>query len=352
MRRRDWLAAIAAALAAPAERALRVAAPSTAACLARGRVRWLVGWSPGGGYDVYSRLLQPYLEETLGVEIVIANIPGSAGRIAAATLARSRPDGRTLGILDGSGLLWAAAMQERNAVDISRDFTILARLGGRQVVLAAGPRSRVRSLAQLLALARQRRVAFASTEPGSVNFVTTAVVTDLLGIDADFLVGYPGSREVALAVMRGDVDATVLDGETLAGMFGQGGLAPLLSLGREQAPYARMDSIPHLTGEGGILARMADRADRSMVESASALDAFLDLGRLAAAPRLQQPLASCMRGSTWAALSDPRFHAAAARAGRSLDLVSGERVAETISASRDAMRRVFPIAAAAARRAR
>ncbi len=356
MKRRDWLSGLAtAATGIAAERALALSAiaPLAPRCIAPGRVRWLVGWSPGGGYDVYSRLLEPYLEQTLGVEIVIDNVPGAAGRIAAVTLARARPDGRTLGIVDGPGLLWAAAMQERNAVDIARDFTILARLGGRQVVLAAGPRTRVTSLTQLLELARRRRVAFAATAPGSVNFVTSAVVANILGIEADFVVGYPGSREVALAVMRGDVDVTTLDVETLAGMFGRDGLAALLLLGREQAPYVQIDGVPHLTGDGGVLAQMTNRPNGpAMAQVAVALDAFLDFGRLLAAPRLPVPLARCLRESTWTALSDPRFHAAAARAGRSLDLVPGDRLSEAIPAARAAMRHVFPIAAAAARRSR
>ncbi|MEW5917928.1 MAG: tripartite tricarboxylate transporter substrate-binding protein [Gemmatimonadota bacterium] len=353
MKRRDWLTAVAAAMAlgAPRARSVAQAGVSRAPCLTRGRVRWLVGWSPGGGYDAYSRLLEPYLEQALGVEIVIDNVPGAAGRVAAATLARARPDGRTLGILDGPGLLWAAAMQEGNAVDLARDFSILARLAGRQVLLAAGPRSRVTSLAELLAVARNRRLVFASTAPGSVNFVSSAVVAHILGIEVDFVVGYPGSREVALAVLRGDADATTLDVETLAGMVGRDGLAPLLALGREDAPYARLDSVPHLTSDGGVLARIGDAA-RAPGEVAAALDAFLDLGRLVAGPRLPTALEGCMRASAWTALNDPRFHAAAARAGRSLDLVSGERLTNAIPASRDAMRRVFPIAEAAARRAR
>ncbi|MGH7695290.1 MAG: tripartite tricarboxylate transporter substrate binding protein, partial [Gemmatimonadaceae bacterium] len=73
MKRRDWLAGVAATLTAPAARAFAASATSTAPCLMRGRVRWLVGWSAGGGYDTYSRLLAPYLEDVLGVEIVIDN---------------------------------------------------------------------------------------------------------------------------------------------------------------------------------------------------------------------------------------------------------------------------------------
>ncbi len=355
MKRRDWFSGVAAVVVIAAQRlgALPAIPPNAQSCTTPGRVRWLVGWSPGGGYDVYSRLLEPYLEQTLGAEIVIDNVPGAAGRVAAMTLARARADGRTLGILDGPGLLWASLMQERNAVDIARDFSILARLGGRQVVLATGPRSRVTSLTQLLALARTRRVAFASTAPGSVNFVTTAVVTHILGIEADFVVGYPGSREVALAVMRGDVDATTLDVETLAGMFGRDGLAPIMSLGREEAPYVRLDGVPHLTSDRGVLSQMAQRPDRAAIdEAAAALDVFLEFGRLVAAPRLPPSLETCMRQSTWTALNDPRFHAAAARAGRSIDLVPGERVADAIPTARAALRRIFPIAAAAARRAR
>lgn len=355
MKRRDWLSALATAaagIAAARARALSAIPPLADRCVPPGRVRWLVGWSPGGGYDAYSRLLEPFLEQALGAEVVIDNVPGAAGRVAAVTLARARSDGRTLGILDGPGLLWAAAMQERNAVDVARDFTLLARLGGRQVVLATGPRSRITSLSELVERSRKRRVAFASTAPGSVNFVTSAVVTHILGVEADFVVGYPGSREVALAVIRGDVDATTLDVETLAGMFGRDGLAPLLLLGREQTPYVQLAGVPHLTSDGGLLAQMTNGRDASATEIAAALDSFLDFGRLLAAPRLAAALERCLRESTWTALNDPRFHAAAARAGRSLDLVPGERVADAIPAARAAMRRVFPIATAAARRAR
>ena len=76
------------------------------ACIEGARVRWIVGWSPGGGFDTYSRLAEPFIEKALGAQIVIDNVRGAGGRVGALMLSRSRPDGRTLGILNGSAFLW------------------------------------------------------------------------------------------------------------------------------------------------------------------------------------------------------------------------------------------------------
>jgi hypothetical protein len=139
-------------------------------------------------------------------------------------------------------------------------------------------------------------------------------------------------------------------------MFGRGRLAPLLSLGREHTPFVQLDHVPRLTGDSGVAGRVSNRAGPELANArdlATALDAFLDVGRLVGAPaKLPAALETCLRRSVWAALSEPRFHAAVVRAGRSLDIAPGDKVAAGIPVARAGMQRVFPIAAAAARRAR
>src|SRR5579872_5319542 len=84
-------------MAAPAA----IAAPSDAAAFYRGKVlRILVGSPPGGGYDIYARLVAPALAEKLGATVLVENKDGNGGLAALATLLARPADGLT--IMNGS----------------------------------------------------------------------------------------------------------------------------------------------------------------------------------------------------------------------------------------------------------
>ena len=89
-------AALAASLAAP-----RLARAETAAEFYRGKtLRILVGSPPGGGYDIYARLVAPALAEKIGAEVMVENKAGNGGLAALATLLVRPADGLT--IMNGS----------------------------------------------------------------------------------------------------------------------------------------------------------------------------------------------------------------------------------------------------------
>ena len=64
--------------------------------LAGATLRWIVTSAPGGGYDTYSRLLEPHLERELGARIQIENRPGAGGIVGAMAIRDAPADGRTL----------------------------------------------------------------------------------------------------------------------------------------------------------------------------------------------------------------------------------------------------------------
>jgi tripartite-type tricarboxylate transporter receptor subunit TctC len=329
--------------------------PPQARCL-RGRVRWLVGWSPGGGYDAYARLTEPVLERALGVEVMVDNVPGAAGRVAAATLARARPDGRTLGILDGPGTLWSALANERGAPDLVRDFTLLARLVRAQQVLVVSGRSGLRAMDDLVALSRKRRVVCGATAPGSQNFVTASTIIELLRLDADFVAGYPGSREELLALLRGDFDFLSVALDTAMDQIRAGDIVPLATVMADGVGASRLTSVPHLTGEDGLLQQRPDLFPGEPSRSralAEAIRTYLGVGRLIAAPAgLPDEIRRCLESALRAALTAPAFEAAAARAGRAIDVAFGDDVRSGLPAARAAAGLLLPLTAAAARRLR
>ena len=324
-------------------------------CLRRRRVRWLVGWTPGGGYDAYVRLAEPPLERAWGAEIVIENQPGAGGRLAALALARARPDGRTLGILDGPGLLWWAGEGDRTAPVLDRSFTLLARLARPQQVIAAGRRSGIRSLDDVVALARRRPVVVGVTAPGSQNFLTSAVIMAVLAIEARFVAGYPGSREVLLGAMRGDFDLLSVAIETAVDQIASGDVIPLATVIPHGVATAEFSDVAALSGPGGILERRPDLVpdpERAR-DLATSIHQYLSAGRLVAAPAgLPDEIRRCLESGLRAVLTGGELRAASERAGRSLSIAFGEELHRDISAARAAAARLKPVSDDAQRRVR
>src|ERR1700712_3228211 len=65
-------------------------------------VRMIVGSGVGGGYDVFSRLIAPYLSKTLGTTVIVENVPGAGGLVAMNKLYIAPPDGLQISLVQGT----------------------------------------------------------------------------------------------------------------------------------------------------------------------------------------------------------------------------------------------------------
>src|SRR4051812_24286354 len=65
-------------------------------------VRMIVGSGVGGGYDVFSRLIAPYLSKTLGAQVIVENVPGAGGLLALNKLYVAPPDGLQISLSQGT----------------------------------------------------------------------------------------------------------------------------------------------------------------------------------------------------------------------------------------------------------
>lgn len=311
-------------------------------------IRFLVGYSPGGGYDTYARLLEPVVERQLGAKIVVRNLPGAAGMVAARTLANATPDGRTLGILDGPGLLLAHRRRLQQAPDLEADLAPLARVARLHPLLVTSKRSGLHNVDQVLARARSGPLVAGITGTFSQNFVNCSVTAKLLGFEARFVAGFPGSREIMLALMRGDVDFAAADVESVRGHVESGQLSPILQIAR--APYDLVElpnGVPHLAGSEGIVTRRPDlflSGVPGLRESAEALVSFTSLGRLLVAPAgLSDERRYCLEDTLSRSLGSPEFRASAERAHRSLDTASAAEVERELAVASEAIKVLLPI---------
>jgi tripartite-type tricarboxylate transporter receptor subunit TctC len=302
--------------------ACRRGVPGECAELAGARIRWVVSNAPGGGYDAETRLLEPYLERRLGADIVVDNQPGAGGITGARAIASAQPDGRTLGTISVPGLLVATLLGTTEAPDPSRDFTVLARISRSWHVWAAGEKSPLRSIEDVIARSATRPVGFAIDEAGSASLVGIAETAALLGIGVDLIDGFAGTRSACLAAIRGDVDLVCFNYDTMRDLIASGDLRPLLQVSTAPiVPDKVLKGVPVLGGARGLAVARA---------TANALIHVIGGGRIVVAPaHLPSALAECLSGVLYATLTSAEL----GPAGRDFDAATGPAAAAEVQAA-------------------
>src|SRR3954471_7475949 len=132
-------------------------------------VTLIVAFTPGGPSDVLARILGKKLEYFLGQPFVIENRPGAGGNIAAELAARAAPDGYTLLMGNNSILATNASLYKKIGYDAEKDFAPISLIGSQANILVVNPALPVRSMAELIALAKEKpgRLDFASSGYGA-----------------------------------------------------------------------------------------------------------------------------------------------------------------------------------------
>ena len=127
----------------------------------------IVPFSPGGGTDILSRMLAPKLAEKLGTSVVVENRPGAAGAIAAQSVARAAPDGRTLLVGSTSEIGVNPSLYPKLPYDVARDFVPVAALADTPMVLVVNPASPIKTAQELVTRAK--------ASPGQLLFASAGV---------------------------------------------------------------------------------------------------------------------------------------------------------------------------------
>jgi len=347
--RRDvlrWLALTSLAFAAAPRRSR--AANSLCPSLAGRRLHWIVPNSPGGGYDTYSRLIAPHFAGNVGAEIVVQNMPGAGGIIGARHIRDSSPDGKTMGILNGPGMLIANILGEAPAPDPLTDFAVLGRVARSRHVWATGGNSPFSSIEDALESPRGVPLLFAVDEVATTSFVCAALAASLLPVEASFLSGFPGSRQTSLAVMRGDADLISNSFESILDRIEAGDLRPLLQISASPiADHPSLEGVPLLGGERGLAALFARERGVEPAEARADARGIINLvgaGRLVVAPRgLPPELFACMEEGLHEALGAPELVEAATAARRSLDTARADKTAAELRSVKERSSFFLPI---------
>jgi tripartite-type tricarboxylate transporter receptor subunit TctC len=124
----------------------------------------LVGFPPGGGTDLLSRLVAQKLNEKWGVPVLVDNRPGGNGIIGARAAATAQPDGYTLYMGSSDHLVLVPSQYDGLPYDALKDFVAVVPVANQHLVLVVHPSLSVRSVDEL--------VAYAKANPGKLNFAS------------------------------------------------------------------------------------------------------------------------------------------------------------------------------------
>ncbi|HYC48047.1 MAG TPA: tripartite tricarboxylate transporter substrate binding protein [Burkholderiales bacterium] len=168
-------------------------------------VRMIIPYPPGGGTDFFARVLGARLAETLGQQLVMENRPGAAGVIGADAAAKAAPDGYTIWIGQASNLAINQHLMAKLPYDPLRDFAPVTLIGGSPNLLVVHPSLPVKSVKDLVALARAKpgAINYASAGNGSPGHLAAEYFKRTAKIDMVH-VPYKGANPALVAVLSGD----------------------------------------------------------------------------------------------------------------------------------------------------
>lgn len=173
-------------------------------------VRILVPFAAGGGIDLVARVAAQKLSGALGQAVVVENRAGASGNIAAELVAKSAPDGYTL-LFGNSSLSISPAVFQKLAYDPVRDLTPISMVSSLPFVLAVHPSLPVRSVKELVALARAKpdALAYASAGAATLSHLAMELMRLKTGIKVVHL-PYKGSAPAAVGLMAGEAQCSFL----------------------------------------------------------------------------------------------------------------------------------------------
>src|SRR5919205_974605 len=168
-------------------------------------IRLLVPFAPGGGTDLLSRALQDKLERALGVSVFVDNRTGGGGTIGYSLAGEAAPDGYTF-MLTSASFTFAPGLYRNLPYDAIKDFKPVSMLTTQPLILGVHPSLPVKSVKDLLALARKhpKDIFYGSAGVGSNLHMTTELFKYMAKINL-VPVAYKGGGPALIALVTGEV---------------------------------------------------------------------------------------------------------------------------------------------------
>ncbi|MFN9128071.1 MAG: Bug family tripartite tricarboxylate transporter substrate binding protein [bacterium] len=211
-------------------------------------VRIIVPFAPGGGVDTVARLLAQKLGEQTGVPFIVDNRPGGGGVAGTTLVAKTAGDGYTL-LVSAPEFSINPGMRAKLPYDPIKDFTFVSQLTEGQFMLAAHPSVPVKTVGQLITLAKQHpgKLNYGSSGTGGINHLAGALFQSMAGIRWTH-VPFKGAGPSTAALLGGEIEFVIASTTGLLEPVRAGRLRgiALTGLGR----FSELPDVPTIAESG------------------------------------------------------------------------------------------------------
>jgi tripartite-type tricarboxylate transporter receptor subunit TctC len=276
-------------------------------------VTYIVSTAPGGGYDLYGRLVAEYMQRYLpGSTFVVKNVPGAGHMIGTNTIYASKGDGLTIGTFN-TGLIYNQLI---HADGVKFDLTKMSWIGkaaSEPRVFVIGAQSPIKTFADLIA--QKEPVNFATSGIGSSNYVEINSLTNILKLPIKVLTGYNGNDD-QLAMRRG---------ETTGGMGSRSSFEAFVKNG-----YGRF--VAQIGGKEKDVPQLKDvLKDPNALSIVALIQSQGDIARLTAGPPdIPADRLAALREAYKKAMEDKELQAKAEKLERPVDPAYGDEVLKMV----------------------
>ena len=211
-------------------------------------VRWIVPYAPGGSSDILARLIGQKLSETWGRTVIVDNRPGAAGNIGTEAAARSAADGYTL-LLVASTFAMNPSVYPKLAYDTVNDFAPVTMIMWQPFILSVHPSLPVKSVKELIALAKARpgQLNFSSGGSGTSGHVAAALFAMMSDVKLTH-VPYRSMGPAITALLTGEVQLSFNTSIAVLPYAKEGRLRPLGITGNKR--MAALPDVPTIAEAG------------------------------------------------------------------------------------------------------
>jgi len=245
-------------------------------------IRFILPFPPGGGTDTMGRAISTRLGEGLGQQVVVDNRGGGGANIGAELAAKSPPDGHTLFMMTQTHTV-NATLYRKLGYDLVRDFAPVTHLGGTAYVVVVHPSVPVKSVKELIALAKSRpgELTHSSSGSGSGPHLAGELFKSMAGTKM-LHIPYKGGGPSVIALVAGEAMVGFTTTPSCIHQIKAGRLRGLAVSSAQRSPY--LPELPTVadagvpgyetsawyamlvpTGTpGGIIARLNSEAARAL----------------------------------------------------------------------------------------
>jgi len=272
-------------------------------------VTYIVATAPGGGYDLYGRMVAEYMQRYLpGSTFVVRNMPGAGHLVGTNALYAAKPDGLTIGTFN-TGLIYNQLI---GLDGVKFDLTKMSWVGkasSEPRVIMVAAQSPIKTFQQLRE--QKQPVNFATAGIGSAAYVETTMLTNLLKLPIKIQTGYSGNDD-QLAMRRGEIVGTVSSRSTVEQFMQNGYARYIAQIGGKEKDYPQLHDLV---------------TEKEALALIKLIHTQGDIQRWTAGPPgIPKDRLDALRMAFRKAMEDPELQEKALKAGRPLDPAYGDDV--------------------------